>query len=214
MRNDNTRFELKTDLHQSWLNQLKDFYAVERYIPTYEFMGSAFKIGSKSLVSKFVKLLLEGGFLDYGSDRRLKPGRRFFEIPITYESVQAGPNTDSFVEGGEYIALTDLMIRKPSITRVAPIRGNSMKNLGILDGDWAVYELHPFAHAGQLVVASLNNQNALTVKELGKEGNTHVLIPHNENFEIMRPKEGFHVRGIVMGICRRYEGGYFNAMVT
>lgn len=207
------KFEEKAEL-QVWLDKLRDHYAEYRSIPSYSFMANLFNLKSKHAVSKFVKLMKEKNFLDTSPDDQVIPGKRFFEIPVTYSAVQAGQFTDSFAEGGEHISILDILIRKPSITRIFPIKGDSMSELGILDGDWGVYELHQFANKGELVVAAINGRNDLTLKELGKDDEGHFLIPHNKNFEIMRPKEGFHVRGILTRSFRTYGRHHFNALAA
>jgi len=202
MTNSPKKFEMKQNLHVEWLGKIQDFFAEHRYIPTFEYMGEHFKIGSKSTVSKLVNLLKENNLLDTGPDGRLVPGQRFFDLPISDGAVQAGTFTDPFAQGGQYLSIQDILIRKPSITGIDPIKGNSMSKLGILDGDYAVYERNPTANVGEIVVAILNNES--TIKELGKENGRHILIPHNDNFEIIRPKEDFEIKGIVTATYRKY----------
>ena len=77
-----------------------------------------------------------------------------------------------------------------------------MKDLGILDGDTAVYEKRPLANVRDIVIAIINND--FTIKELGKENNQFILIPHNKDFEIIRPKEHFEIYGVVTATYRTY----------
>ena len=202
MKTTNVKFENKTELHQEWLGKIQDFFAEYRYIPSYEYMGVNFRIGSKSTVNKLVNLLKSHGFLDAGPDNKLIPGKRFFEIPFSNASVQAGPFTSSYGQDGELISIQEVLVKKPSITKTMPVRGNSMKDLGILDGDTAVYEKRPLANVRDIVIAIINND--FTIKELGKENNQFILIPHNKDFEIIRPKEHFEIYGVVTATYRTY----------
>ena len=90
MTNSPKKFEMKQNLHKEWLGKIQDFFAENRYIPTFEYMGEHFKIGSKSTVSKLVNLLKENNLLDTGPDGRLIPGQRFFDLPFSDGAVQAG----------------------------------------------------------------------------------------------------------------------------
>ena len=55
---------------------------------------------------------------------------------------------------------------------------------------------------GDIVVAIIDDK--FTIKTLGKEKELFVLIPANEDFEIIRPKEQFHIYGVVAGQFRTY----------
>lgn len=193
------------------LGQLRDYYADYRSLPSYNYMKDFMRMGSKETICRLVAKLKEAKFLDTAPDKKLTPGQRFFEIPVSYESVQAGHFTGSYTEGGDFISILDILTKKPSISKVMPIKGDSMSDSGILDGDWAIYEQRPLANVGDIVVAMLDGENAYTIKELGKEGSQYVLIPHNKDFAVIRPNKDFHIRGVVMTTFRTY-GRRFNAL--
>lgn len=48
--------------------------------------------------------------------------------------------TATYADGGDYISIDEQLVKKPSITELIPVRGDSMKDLGILDGDIAVIQ--------------------------------------------------------------------------
>lgn len=203
MYNHYLKFEKKTELHQLWLAKLKDYYAEYRYIPTFEYMSENFGIGAKSRVSKFINLLKEEKFLEAGPDGKLIPDSRFFEIPYSDAAVQAGNFNDSLSQSGGYMTVLDILIKKPSITRIRPVKGNSMIKKGILDGDMAIYEKRTNAREGDIVIALLEGSDEVTIKELGKEDGQYVLIPHNDNFEVIR-KKNFTIEGVLLSTFRTY----------
>jgi repressor LexA len=201
MENNKTRFEDKTELHKEWLGKLRDFYAEYRYIPTYDYMGRSFGIGAKSRVAKLIRLLKSEGFLEDGPDNNLMPGNRFFERPMSLTTVQAGAMTPSFAEGVDLVKIDDILVRKPSITELIPVKGDSMIEKGIFDGDTVIVEKRPLANIGDIVVAIIENK--FTIKTLGKEKEQFVLIPANPDFETIRPKEPFYIFGVVTGVFRK-----------
>ncbi len=142
------------------------------------------------------------GYLDHAPDKKLVPGRRFFERSLSNSTVQAGSPTAVYDESEEHVIIDDLLIRKPSETILIPVRGESMKDVGILDGDTAVVEKRAFANIGDIVVAIIDN--VFTIKTLGKENEQFVLIPANKDFAIIRPKRGFEIFGVVVGQFRCY----------
>ena len=86
------------------------------------------------------------------------------------------------------------------------IKGDSMKDAGILDGDLAVCEPRQYARKGEIVVALVNGEEA-TVKRFFLHHDHIELRPENGDYPSMR--YGFNavlVQGKVVGIQRAYEG--------
>lgn len=184
------------------LGQLRDYFASYRALPSYSYMQQLLNMRSKETISKLVARLKLMGFLDTAPDNKLNPGKRFFERPLSNTTVQAGAFTAAYNEGGDYITIDEHLVKKPSITKLIPVAGDSMKDLGILDGDTVVVERRPYANIGDIVVAIIDDK--FSIKTLGKEKELFVLIPANEDFEIIRPKEQFHIYGVVAGQFRTY----------
>lgn len=184
------------------LGQLRDYFAHHRSLPSYSYMQQLLNMKSKETISKLIARLKLMGFLDTAPDKKLSPGKRFFERPLSNSTVQAGAFTASYNEGGDYITIDEHLVKKPSITELIPVAGDSMKDLGILDGDTVIVERRPFANLGDIVVAIIDDK--FTIKTLGKEKGMFVLIPANKNFEIIRPKEQFSIYGVVAGQFRSY----------
>lgn len=185
------------------LGQLRDYFASYRSLPSYSFMQQLLNMRSKETISKLIARLKLMGFLDLAPDKKLSPGKRFFERPLSANSVQAGAFTASYNEGGDYISIDEHLVRKPSITELIPVAGDSMKDAGILDGDTVIVERRPFANVGDIVVAIIDDK--FTIKTLGKEKGLFTLIPANKDFEIIRPKEQFSIYGVVAGQFRSYK---------
>jgi repressor LexA len=82
------------------------------------------------------------------------------------------------------------------------VRGDSMKDAGILDGDLVVVRKVDHAENGDVVVALLGDD--ATVKRLEKRADRVVLQPANESHSPIpvRPEDGFRVLGVVIGLVR------------
>lgn len=187
---------------RNYFGQLQDYFATNRGLPSYSHMQKMFGLGSKETVGKFIARMKLQGFLDHAPDKKLMPGRRFFERSLSNSSVQAGALTAAYSEGEEQIIIDEMLIRKPSVTTLIPVRGESMKDAGIMDGDTIVVEKRPLANVGDIVVAVVDN--VFTVKTLGIEDGKFVLIPANKDFVTIRPEEGFEIFGVVAGQFRSY----------
>ena len=83
------------------------------------------------------------------------------------------------------------------------VRGDSMVEAGILDGDFVIAAQQSGAHAGDIVVAGIPGEEA-TVKTYRPEGDTVVLVPHNPTMEPMEFASGeVTIYGKVVTVMRR-----------
>ena len=94
-----------------------------------------------------------------------------------------------------------MLVQKPSQTFFMPIKGDSMKDAGLLEGDTAVCERRQRADVGEIVVAFINSE--VTIKRLGKEGERYVLKPENKAYAVLRPNP-LEILGVVTGSFRSY----------
>lgn len=82
------------------------------------------------------------------------------------------------------------------------VRGLSMRDAGILEGDLLAVKKTSEAHNGQIVVARLGDE--VTVKRLQRNGKKIALLPENPDFEpiIIQPDDDFNLEGIAVGLIR------------
>ena len=108
-------------------------------------------------------------------------------------------------EDSDSLDLTDLFgprIGQSGSTFALRVDGESMKDEGILDGDYIIIERRDRARNGERVVALLPNGET-TLKSFYKEGDHIRLQPANPEFEPIRVKE-CTIQGVVIGVLRRY----------
>ena len=97
----------------------------------------------------------------------------------------------------------DPQLFHPRADYLLRVRGMSMKDAGILDGDLLAVHKTPEARNGQIVVARLHDE--VTVKRLERKGHTVRLLPENEAFEPIEVDlrhEPLESEGIGVGIIR------------
>lgn len=185
------------------LDRLRDYYAGNRRIPSFQRIAELMGFASKAASSKLLERLEAAGFLDRTpDDDAWVPGQRFFERPFADTAVRAGaPET---VEGshGEPFLVDAYLVRTPSRTIMIPVKGDSMMDAGIQDGDIVVVERSKAAQAGDFVVAIVDNE--FTLKELIVERGKFALKPHNPAYPVIRPKGELEIYGVVTGLVRRY----------
>ncbi len=85
------------------------------------------------------------------------------------------------------------------------VKGDSMKNAGILDGDYVLARRQHSANPGEFIVFVVGDE--ITVKRFDTKGNKVYLIPENENYEtriIEKRSSELQIAGKVVGVLRRY----------
>jgi repressor LexA len=184
------------------LGRLRDYYADAKRIPSERRIGELLAF-SKAAAHKLLVRLAAQGFLERTpDDDGWIPASRFFERYLADVSVPAGAPMPSGEVSGESFYVDDYLIRRPSQTTLVPVRGESMIDAGINDGDIAVVDRGLAAKAGDHVVAIVDNE--FTLKELASERGGFILKPHNKAYPVIRPQGSLEIYGVVVGIVRRY----------
>ena len=186
----------------SYLAKLQDYYADHSVLPPYSTIMSLVGFKSKSPVAALVARLKLQGFLESTPEKRLKPGRRFFERPI-YDSVRAGFPSPAGDAQHDTLTIDGYLVSHPSSTVLVTVKGDSMVDAGIMPGDTVVVEKRSVANVGDMVIAIVDNE--FTLKTLGREKGKFILLPANPAYPVIRPKGDLEIFGIVVGQFRKYK---------
>jgi repressor LexA len=81
------------------------------------------------------------------------------------------------------------------------VRGDSMIDAGIFEGDLVVVEKRAAAQKGDIVVAIVDNQ--FTLKRLDLENGRFVLKPENKGYAVIRPEGELEIFGVMIGLVRK-----------
>ena len=197
------------------LNYLVGFLNKNGYSPSFEEIARAMKLTSLATVHKHLSTLEKKGFIrrGYNQSRSIeivqlpKPvkeqviERRIQELPLVGR-IAAGRPLEA-VEERETISLGDFARGGNSF--VLQVKGNSMIEDHIMDGDFVVCEQTQVANAGDIVVALVAGDEA-TLKRFYREGSGKVrLQPANsEMATIMVAAGDVKIQGRVIGVLRKY----------
>jgi repressor LexA len=185
-----------------YLSKLQDYYADWKSIPSYAKLCEVFGIASKSWVKAVLTRLSAAGFIERTPDGAWIPTRQFFARPLAESSVQAGMPASVTETQGDYFVIDEMLIDTPSSTTLIPVRGDSMIEAGIHDGDVAVVEKRNIANVGDIVVAIVDNE--FTLKTLDKERGKYILRPANQAYPVIRPQGTLEIFGVLTGLVRKY----------
>lgn len=185
-----------------YLGKLQDYFAQYRSLPSYAVIGEMLGMASKSAVSALVKRLTLAGYVEMTPDKRLAPTKRFFERELADFPVPAGLPAAANDAMSEALTVDEYLIPRPSSTVLVKVRGDSMIEAGIHDGDIAIIEKRHAANLGDKVVAIVDGE--YTLKTLAKDKQGFMLQPENSAYSPIRPVEGLEIYGVMVGLIRKY----------
>jgi len=186
-----------------YLDALRDYYAKHGVLPSYAGISCLLGFKAKQGALKLARRLVAAGYLKQAPNGKLAPEQSFFLRSMATQSVPAGSGDPAaYAYSGSDFLLDLLLVSEPSKTVLVGVRGDSMQEAGVLDGDVAVIEKAETATGGDFIAALVDGE--LTLKELRFEKGKPVLVPHNRHYKPIKPRETLAIIGVVKGIIRRY----------
>ena len=191
---------------------LHDFIQRNGYSPSFEEIGDGMGLSSLATVHKHISNLEKKGLLkrDYNRSRSIDvlPVRGIFkrqpskEIALPLMGRIAAGQPIEAVENPETISLGDITRSKDVF--VLQVKGESMKDEHIVDGDYVLVEKTNNARDGEIVVALVDGTDA-TLKRIYREGANTRLPPSNAAMKpIIVPAKSVQLQGRVIGVLRKY----------
>ncbi|MGF1607018.1 MAG: transcriptional repressor LexA [Rhodothalassiaceae bacterium] len=200
--------------------------------PSFDEMKEALGLKSKSGVHRLVKALEERGFIRRLPNRaralevvkteaaapadnviRARFGRpsprpvavsrdASIEVPL-HGRIAAGTPIEALEQIDTYVAIPPALMGRGT-TFALEVSGDSMIDLGILDGDTVLIESCETAQDGDVVVALVDEEEA-TLKTLKRQGSHVALIPANRHYDTqILESHRVRVQGRLIGLLRRY----------
>lgn len=170
-------------------------------MPGYKEFMEMFKFKSKNSVYKLINNMVDEGMVEKDSGGHLIPQNIFGGVAML-GLVEAGIPHEAIADINDAISLDDFLIRKPGETYMLTVKGESMIDAGIHDGDRILIEQASVAKQGDIVVAEVDGDWTLKYYE-SKRGQPY-LKPANKNFDSIFPREYLRVGGIVKAVIRKY----------
>lgn len=184
---------------QRHLATLRTHWKANKSFPSLAKLAELVGMTSTGSAFEMVARLEEAGYLTR-RDGRVAPGARFFAYPVL-GTVRAGLPQPASDEAFEFLSVEELLIREPNRTAMCHVRGDSMRDAGLLDGDVVIVETNSIVEPGDIVVASVDGQ--LTVKHLRKTaGGDYYLEAANPEFAPIHPRSSLDIVGLVTGSFR------------
>lgn len=191
-----------TTRQQKILNMVREFIADSGFPPTRAEICRAMGFSSPNAAQEHLRTLERKGTIEMlaGASRgiRLKEN---LGLPLIGRVAASSPLLA--VENIETRFQLDPGLFKPRADYLLRVRGTSMRDAGVLDGDLLAVHRTPEARSGQIVVARLHDE--VTVKRFEHRGNQVLLLAENPDFapiKIDLRREPLVIEGIAVGVIR------------
>lgn len=207
-----------SERQERMLAYIQDFLADRQYPPTVRDIQTGCDISSTSVVDYNLKKMQQMGYLR--REREVSRGielvgeglrgskREVVKIPIM-GSIAAGeplyaPDAPAYADQSyDTIDLTAALTQDRQNLFALRVKGTSMIDALVADGDIVILEPTSDARNGEMVAAWLDDSEETTLKRFFLEGDTVRLQPENETMEPIRvPAKDVSVRGKVVGVVR------------
>lgn len=200
---------LLTKKQTAILGFIQAHIAQKGYAPSYREIASAFDLSSTATVHQHIQALAEKGVIQLGDGGEA----RSIELTSTDQGfasavllplagiITAGEPIEA-VEEHETIAMPAAFVVDGMNSYVLKVKGQSMIEDGILNGDYVLIERNPSPKNGDVVVALLDNAYA-TLKKFYREKNRIRLQPANSSMEPIYVKDCI-VQGVVRAVIRQF----------
>ena len=187
---------------------IRNFVLEHGYSPSLEEIGAHFGLSSVATVHKHVHHLVQKGLLKkaWNRSRSVEPVQQDEGGAVTLPlagTVAAGHPIEA-IEDNETLDVPRDLVPRHGQGFALRVRGDSMIEDQIRDGDYVVVESRSEARNGETVVALIRGQDA-TLKKFYRHGAEVRLEPANASLQpILVPAGDVEVRGVVCGLLRRY----------
>ena len=197
-----------TEKQKDFLTYLSDYTDEWGQSPSFDEICDRFGFKSYNTVTTYLKLLEKKGYVrlpDKNKKRSIEVispvETRRLEVPLLGKV--AGGKPIEAIENYDVIEVPPSMIGSGHHF-VLEVSGFSMKEEGIMDGDFVVVRKQSWAEIGETVVALINNE--ATVKKYYKTGKHVELRPAHEGMESIYVEKGdLRIEGKVVGVLRFYK---------
>lgn len=203
--------EALTDRQSEVLRLIRELTEVSGYPPTRAEIAEKMGFRSVNAAEQHLRALEKKGAIDISSGAsrgiRVRDTRssgklgRLLELPVIGRVAAGAPILAEENIQARY--QLDPNLFTPRADYLLRVRGLSMRDAGILEGDLVAVHKTPEARSGQIVIARLGDE--VTVKRLRRRGHSVQLEPENPEFEpieVDARSEALVIEGIAVGVIR------------
>lgn len=177
------------------------FYEANKRMPSYSEIMKLVGFKSKNAVAKLISKLIDEGIVTKDSQGKLIPSRGFSDVPLL-GLVEAGVPSVAESHTLDTLNVDEYLITKKEQSFMLEVKGDSMIEAHIAEGDLVIAERTESARDGDIVIAEVDGE--WTLKYFKTDGKKQWLLPANKNYAPIYPEESLRVAAVVKGVIRKY----------
>lgn len=199
------KFTSLTKKQTALLAALVNFYKMNDRLPSFREIAEELGVSSSATIAEHMQALVSRGFLKKIGTRfelTIKAFQRGSAMRLPLLGLIAAGEPIEAIQTSETIVVPANLVVDGMNSYVLKVRGDSMIDEGIFDGDFVVVERNNRPHDGEVVVALLDNTYA-TLKKFYRERTRIRLQPANKRLKPIFVKDCI-IQGVVRGVIRTF----------
>ena len=190
-----------------YCSEVEKFFKQHKRMPSFAELMDLWEYKTKSAVHYRIEQLIEDGTIKKDTTGRLIPchldrDRESIGLPLL-GLVEAGFPSPAEEELLDVMSFDEYLTPNKEASYILKVKGDSMKDAGIVDGDMVIVERRAVYKTGQIVVANVDNDYTMKYLRKDKKGD-YFLEPANEKYQPIYPKESFQIEAVVTAVVRKY----------
>lgn len=178
------------------------FYEKHKRMPGYKELMTLTGFKSKNAVFKLISKLVDMGILSKDSSGRITLVRNADEIPML-GLVEAGIPTMAEESVLDTLNINAYLVEDRESSYLLEVKGDSMIEEGIREGDLVVAEKRSHAKEGEIVIAEVDGGWTMKFYRKTKSGQIY-LEPANKKYKPIYPEYDLKIAAVVKGVIRKY----------
>lgn len=170
-------------------------------MPSYSELAKLLGYKTKSAAAYAVAELIERGVIARDATGRLLPGKLVGGVKLL-GLIEAGFPSAAEEELLDVMDFDEYLTPNKESSYILRVKGDSMIDAGICEGDMVIVERRQTYKTGHIVVASVDGE--FTVKYLRKGHTGYFLEPANKKYKPIYPKETLSIEAVVTAVVRKY----------
>jgi SOS regulatory protein LexA len=181
--------------------KLRLFYKTHRRMPSYAELMKLYGYKSKGAVAYVLRQFIRDGVIRKDKQGKLVPRNIYGNISLL-GYVEAGFPSPAEEELVDTMSLDEFLISNKEATFMLKVKGDSMIDAGIMEGDMVLVERGKQPKPGQIVIAQIDGE--YTMKYLRMKSGKPYLEPANKKYPPLYPENDLQIEAVVSAVIRRY----------
>lgn len=187
--------------YSTYKKKILSFYEKKRRMPSYREIAELCGFASKNASFELVNKMVNEGVVARDAQGKIIPVDTHGQLPVL-GLVEAGFPTAAEEEVQDTLSLDEYLVTNREASYILRVKGESMIEAGINDGDMVIAERTNNPKVGQIVIAEVDG--AWTMKYLREKRGKPYLEPANKLFPLIHPTETLNIAAVVKAVVRKY----------